>query len=84
MITGVDIVQEQIRVASGEPLSVTQDQIKVNGHAIELSNQRRGPRSQLHAAGGPDRERSIRRADSGSDWTPTPVRDTGFPRTTTR
>jgi acetyl-CoA carboxylase biotin carboxylase subunit len=35
MITGVDIVQEQIRVASGEGLSVTQDQIKVNGHAIE-------------------------------------------------
>ena len=35
MITGVDIVQEQIRVAAGEPLSVTQDQIKVNGHAIE-------------------------------------------------
>ncbi|MDA0295671.1 MAG: acetyl-CoA carboxylase biotin carboxylase subunit [Planctomycetota bacterium] len=35
MITGIDIVQEQIRVAAGEPLSVSQDQIKVNGHAIE-------------------------------------------------
>lgn len=35
MITGVDIVKESIRVASGEPLSWTQDQIKINGHAIE-------------------------------------------------
>ena len=35
MITGVDIVKESIRVAAGEPLSVTQDQISINGHAIE-------------------------------------------------
>ena len=35
MITGVDIVKEQIKVAAGEPLSFTQDDIQVNGHAIE-------------------------------------------------
>ena len=35
MITGVDIVQEMIRCAAGEPLRYTQDQIAVNGHAIE-------------------------------------------------
>ena len=35
MITGVDIVKESIRVAAGEPLSWTQDQIKLTGHAIE-------------------------------------------------
>lgn len=35
MITGVDIVKEQIRIASGEPLSVKQEEITVNGHAIE-------------------------------------------------
>ena len=35
MITGIDIVKEQIRVASGEKLSITQDQISVNGHSIE-------------------------------------------------
>ncbi len=35
MFTGVDIVRESIRVAAGEKLSVTQDQIKINGHAIE-------------------------------------------------
>jgi acetyl-CoA carboxylase biotin carboxylase subunit len=35
MITGVDIVKESIRVAAGEPLSWTQDEIILRGHAIE-------------------------------------------------
>ncbi len=35
MVTGVDIVKEQLRIAAGEPLSCTQDAIRLNGHAIE-------------------------------------------------
>ena len=35
LISGVDIVREQIQVASGMPLSVEQSEISVNGHAIE-------------------------------------------------
>jgi acetyl-CoA carboxylase, biotin carboxylase subunit len=35
MITGIDLVREQIRVAEGKPLSVTQDEIEFVGHAIE-------------------------------------------------
>jgi len=35
MITGVDIVREQILIAAGEKLSYTQDDIKINGHAVE-------------------------------------------------
>ncbi|MDU8911184.1 acetyl-CoA carboxylase biotin carboxylase subunit [Aestuariicoccus sp. MJ-SS9] len=35
-IFGVDLVREQIRVASGLPLSFTQDDLKINGHAIEV------------------------------------------------
>lgn len=35
LVTGVDLVREQLRVAAGLPLSFTQDAIKVNGHAIE-------------------------------------------------
>ena len=35
MITGVDLIQEQIRVAAGEPLSVTQDDVPLRGHSIE-------------------------------------------------
>ncbi|MGC1269633.1 MAG: acetyl-CoA carboxylase biotin carboxylase subunit [Croceibacterium sp.] len=34
-ITGVDLVREQIRIADGKPLSVTQDEIEFKGHAIE-------------------------------------------------
>ena len=35
MVTGIDLVKEQIRVAAGLPLSMTQDQIRVKGHSIE-------------------------------------------------
>jgi len=35
MITGIDIVKEQIRVARGEKLSFKQEDLKINGHAIE-------------------------------------------------
>ena len=35
MITGIDIVREQIRIAAGQPLGYTQDEIRFTGHAIE-------------------------------------------------
>lgn len=35
-IFGVDLVREQIRVAEGYPMSFTQDDLQVNGHAIEV------------------------------------------------
>ncbi len=35
-IFGVDLVREQIRVAEGLPLSFTQDDLEINGHAIEI------------------------------------------------
>jgi acetyl-CoA/propionyl-CoA carboxylase biotin carboxyl carrier protein len=35
MVTGVDIVKEGIRVAAGEPLSITQADVQLRGHAIE-------------------------------------------------
>lgn len=36
MITGLDLVKEQIRIARGETLSFTQESLQINGHAIEL------------------------------------------------
>ncbi|MGB1314798.1 MAG: acetyl-CoA carboxylase biotin carboxylase subunit [Chitinophagales bacterium] len=36
MITGIDLVKEQIKVARGEKLSFTQEDLKINGHSIEL------------------------------------------------
>ena len=35
MVTGIDIVREQIRIAAGEPLSISQDEMEMRGHAIE-------------------------------------------------
>ncbi|MGJ8616700.1 MAG: acetyl-CoA carboxylase biotin carboxylase subunit [Sulfitobacter sp.] len=60
-IFGVDLVREQIRVAAGLPMEFTQDNLKINGHAIEvrlnaekLPNFRPSPGriSQYHAPGG--------------------------------
>jgi acetyl-CoA carboxylase biotin carboxylase subunit len=62
MITGVDIVKEQLRVAAGEPLALTQEQIEIRGHAIECRINAENPENfmpspgtitQLHVAGGP-------------------------------
>ena len=35
MITGIDLVREQIRVADGKPMTFTQDEIEFKGHAVE-------------------------------------------------
>ena len=35
MVTGIDLIAEQLRIAGGEPISVTQEQIQLTGHAIE-------------------------------------------------
>ena len=62
MITGVDIVKEQLLIASGEPLSYTQDDIQIRGHAIECRINAEDPKNfmpcpgditQLHVPGGP-------------------------------
>ncbi|MFW5996650.1 MAG: acetyl-CoA carboxylase biotin carboxylase subunit, partial [Lentisphaeria bacterium] len=36
MVTGVDLIKEQIRIASGEKLDLRQNQVAINGHAIEV------------------------------------------------
>ncbi len=62
MITGVDIIREQISIASGNPLRFTQSDIKVRGHAIECRLNAEdsktfmpspGTITQYHAPGGP-------------------------------
>ena len=60
-ITGIDLVREQIRIAAGEPLSFTQDQVVFEGHAIECRINAENPRTftpspgtvtDFHAPGG--------------------------------
>src|SRR5438046_3434572 len=35
LVTGVDLVREQVRIAAGEPLAFSQDEVRLTGHAIE-------------------------------------------------
>ncbi len=44
LITGVDIVQEQLRIASGQPISLRQEDVKIGGHAIECRINAEQPR----------------------------------------
>ncbi len=62
MITGFDIVKEQLRIAAGEKLSITQDQVTFTGHAIECRLNAEDPKTfmpspgtidQFHMPGGP-------------------------------
>ncbi|MBU29185.1 MAG: acetyl-CoA carboxylase biotin carboxylase subunit [Gammaproteobacteria bacterium] len=62
MVTGIDIIHEQISVAAGNTLSVKQDEIKLNGHAIECRINAENPDtflpspgliSRYHPPGGP-------------------------------
>ncbi len=51
MITGVDLIKEQLRVAAGQPLSLDQSQIKIKGHAIECRINAEDPETFLPSPG---------------------------------
>ncbi|MEM7543113.1 MAG: acetyl-CoA carboxylase biotin carboxylase subunit [Pseudomonadota bacterium] len=62
MITGLDIVELQLRLAAGEPLQIKQDDIRIRGHAIECRINAEDPKnfrpspgriSTYHSPGGP-------------------------------
>lgn len=53
MVTGVDIVKEQIRVAMGEPLTYKQADIQVEGFAVEVRLNAENPRDNFRPSAGP-------------------------------
>lgn len=62
MITGIDIVKEQLRIAAGEKLSIKQEDVRIQGHAIECRINAEDPKTFMpcpgkitwfHAPGGP-------------------------------
>ena len=62
MITGVDIVREQLRIAAGERLSIRQEDVRIQGHAIECRINAEDPKTFMpspgmislwHSPGGP-------------------------------
>ncbi len=62
MITGIDIVKEQLKIAGGDELGYKQSDVKINGHAVECRLNAENPANfmpspgkieKLHVAGGP-------------------------------
>jgi len=52
MITGIDIVRNQINIAFGKPLSFTQDDVQIRGHAIEVRINAEDPKNDFMPEGG--------------------------------
>jgi acetyl-CoA carboxylase biotin carboxylase subunit len=62
MVTGIDLVKEQLRIADGEPLALRQEEVRIRGHAVECRLCAEDPErflpspgtiTQFHAPGGP-------------------------------
>ena len=51
MITGIDIVKEQLRIASGEKLAIKQEDVKIKGHAIECRMNAEDPKTFMPSPG---------------------------------
>jgi acetyl-CoA carboxylase biotin carboxylase subunit len=52
MVTGIDLIAEQLRIAGGEPISVRQEEIRLCGHAIECRINAEDPRHNFRPAPG--------------------------------
>tara|TARA_B100001094_G_scaffold333048_1_gene408177 strand:- start:3433 stop:4782 length:1350 start_codon:yes stop_codon:yes gene_type:complete len=51
MVTGVDLIKEQLRIAAGQPLSITQSEVHLRGHAIECRINAEDPQTFLPSPG---------------------------------
>ncbi|MED5525202.1 acetyl-CoA carboxylase biotin carboxylase subunit [Gallaecimonas pentaromativorans] len=51
MVTGVDLIKEQLRIAAGQPLSISQSDVIIRGHAIECRINAEDPRTFIPSPG---------------------------------
>ncbi|MBW3140474.1 acetyl-CoA carboxylase biotin carboxylase subunit [Ferrimonas balearica] len=51
MVTGVDLIKEQLRIAAGQPLSISQEQVVIRGHAIECRINAEDPKNFIPSPG---------------------------------
>jgi len=52
MVTGLDLIAEQLRIAGGEPISVAQEEVRLQGHAIECRINAEDPRKNFRPSPG--------------------------------
>lgn len=78
LVSGVDLIREQIRTAAGLPLSVKQEDIVFRGHAIECRINAEDPLHGFMPCPGTVK-RYICREEMESAWTRLFIRVTGFP-----
>jgi acetyl-CoA carboxylase biotin carboxylase subunit len=52
MVTGLDLIAEQLRIAGGEPISVRQEEVRLQGHAIECRINAEDPRQNFRPSPG--------------------------------
>jgi len=52
MVTGLDLIAEQLRIAGGEPISVAQEEVRLQGHAIECRINAEDPRQNFRPSPG--------------------------------
>ena len=71
MITGLDLVEWQLRVAAGEPLPLSQEQLRIDGHAIEARICAENPDNNFLPATG---TLAVYRKPACSSFVPAPVR----------
>jgi acetyl-CoA carboxylase biotin carboxylase subunit len=82
MVTGIDLVAEQLKIAAGQKLSIKQSDMVLTGHAIECRINAEDPKPSCRARA--PSPASIRRAAPACAWTPTSTVATACRRTTTR
>ncbi len=84
MVTGIDLIKRQIRIAAGEPLPFKQEDIRHRGAAIECRINAEDPRRNFQPSPGQDQAADRRPAAPACGSTRTPTPATSCRRTTTR
>ena len=84
LITGLDLVHLQIRIAAGEKLPFTQEDVQIRGHAIECRIYAEDPDNNFFPSPGQDHAAAAARRGRGSGAIAACTRAGPFPSTTTR